>query len=761
MTYAKNVEPVLKSYCVSCHGGAKPKSGLALDKLVPDFAKHGDVWQSVVERLADGSMPPKGKLRPNAGEVAGLTRWVNDGLASFQAKKAAAEGRTRLRRLNRVEYSNTMRNLFGVELDLSSLLPEDGSSSGFDNVDEALDLSSVLLERYLDAADATLDEFFVKGARPITVKKHFEMTKLSNEKVQARTRFGPTTLVRDSDIVFQSNSFPPKTIDEARATITGKYRMRISAFAVRNQGRPMTFLVYGSLNKLGAKSWLANVCEVEEDRPTVVEFTSRFEARERLRIDPIELNRFGQARPDYKGPGLAVQWVEMEGPLIEAWPPRGLTRLLNGVDLAKGTVEDARTILRAFLPRAFRRPVAADEIEPFVKLVSAGLKKGYTFEAALRVGLKAVVCSPDFLYLSAPPGRLNDFDLASRLAYFLWNTNPDDTLLALAAKGKLGDRDVLRQQVERMLADPRAHEFTVNFTGQWLGLRNLNATIPDKKLYPEFDPLLEWSSVEETHGFFEEILKNDRSLLEFVDSRWSMLNRRLAEHYGIVGVMGQHLHKVELPPGSHRGGVMTQASVLRVTANGTSTSPVVRGVWVLDRILGTPPPPPPKEVPAVEPDIRGATTIREQLAKHRSIESCAVCHKRIDPPGYALENFDAIGGWRDHYRIPSTTGKDKIIVRVQGGKAQLGRGLKVDPADELPGGHKFADIDGMKRLFLKNPDQIARGLTEKLLVYSTGHKLEVADRATVAKIIAEIRPNNYGFRSLVHAVVQSPTFRSK
>jgi hypothetical protein len=375
--------------------------------------------------------------------------------------------------------------------------------------------------------------------------------------------------------------------------------------------------------------------------------------------------------------------------------------------------------------------------------------------------LKAVVCSPDFLYLSAPPGPLNDFDLATRLAYFLWNTTPDDTLLELAGKGKLGAKTELRAQVERMLADPKAHDFTVNFTGQWLNLRNLMATVPDKKLYPEFDQLLEWSMPLETHLFFEEILKHDRSLLEFVDARWSMLNRRLAEHYRIPGVTGQNFRKVELPPGSHRGGLLTQAAVLRVTANGTNTSPVVRGAWVLDRILGTPTPPPPKDVPAVEPDIRGATTIREQLAKHRSIDSCAVCHTRIDPPGNALESFDVIGGWREHYRVLGTLSKDKILVATQRGKVGLGRGPKVDSADELSGGRKFADIDGLKQLLSAEPDQIARCLTEKLLVYATGHKVEMADRAAVDKIVAEVRPQQYGFRSLIHAVVQSPTFRSK
>ena len=335
--------------------------------------------------------------------------------------------------------------------------------------------------------------------------------------------------------------------------------------------------------------------------------------------------------------------------------------------------------------------------------------------------------------MSAVPGKLDDFDLATRLSYFLWSSTPDDTLAELASRGELGKPDVLRQQVERMLDDPKAHALTENFTGQWLSLRNLKATIPDKKLYPDFDELLEYSMPRETYLFFEEILKDDRSVLEFVHSDWSMLNERLATLYGIPDVAGSAFRKVQLPAGCHRGGVLTQAAVLKVTANGTNTSPVVRGAWVLDHILGTPPPPPPKDVPAIEPDIRGAKTIREQLTKHRQIESCASCHTKIDPPGNALENFDVIGGWREFYRtIPGGGRKQVKITTAKGRSNGVGKGPNVDAADELPGGRKFADIDGFKQLLLDDPDQLARGLTEKLLVYATGHGLEFADREVVA-----------------------------
>jgi hypothetical protein len=315
-----------------------------------------------------------------------------------------------------------------------------------------------------------------------------------------------------------------------------------------------------------------------------------------------------------------------------------------------------------------------------------------------------------------------------------------------------------------MLTDERSHAFTENFTGQWLSLRKLKATVPDKTLYPDFDDLLALSMPQETHRFFEELLQIDGSILQFVDSDWTVLNERLAALYGIAGVTGNYFRRVSLPSSSHRGGVMTQAAVLKVTANGTNTSPVVRGAWVLDKILGTPSPPPPKDVPAIEPDVRGATTIREQLTKHRSIATCASCHARIDPPGNALENFDVIGGWRDKYRTDArTSGRNRLMVMTGRGRlAPVGQGKSVEAADKLPGGKPFANIDDLKKLILEDPDTFAHGLTAKLLVYATGHALELADQQTVDDIVANIRAeHDYGFRSLIHAIVQSSAFRNK
>lgn len=764
--FSSAVAPVLKAHCVSCHSGKKPKGELDLADITPDFAKNASTWKTVIDRLADGSMPPKEKPRPNADEQKVVIAWASKELAAFQAKKTAADGRARLRRLNRVEYVNTLRDLLGAEIDIETL-PEDGIASGFDNVDAALDLSSTLIERYLETADTALDAAFVWGSKPQLSKKHINLVPLAKTMTKTNKpmpRYGESTVIRENEVVFFSKAQASKNLLESKVSTTGLYRFRISANAV-HQEKGITVLVYAGNYGRGVQGLITRPLGAIDfgDKPTVVEFTERLEAGESITMHPHGMpNVYTKVGESYAGPGFAVQWVDVEGPLVDVWPPVATTRLLGDVDLAKGKLTDAEAIIRRFAPRAFRRPVADAELAPYMAVVKSRLDKGQSFESALRVGLKAILCSPDFLYMTAIPGKLNDHDLAARLSYCFWSTTPDDALVALATKNELGKPDVLREQVERMLKDLKARAFTENFTGQWLSLRNLKATIPDKKIYPDFDDLLEVSMPRETHLFFEEVLKGDRSVLEFIHSDWTMLNERLAEHYGIPDIHGDKFQKVQLPPGSHRGGVLTQAAVLKVTANGTNTSPVTRGAWVLDHILGTPPPPPPKDVPAIEPDIRGTKTIREQLAKHRSIESCAGCHAKIDPVGNALENFDVIGGWREFYRVAPGNGRPQVrITTKHGGVRGVGKGPNVQAADELPGGRKFTDVDEFKKLVLDNPDQFTHGLTEKLLVYGTGHGLEFADRESVDAIVAAIKSKNYGFRALIHEIVQSPTFRSK
>jgi hypothetical protein len=516
--------------------------------------------------------------------------------------------------------------------------------------------------------------------------------------------------------------------------------------------------------------------DVPPGEPTLIEFVEKLEPRNTVRfvvdglgVTPPTVEKVGAE--NYKGPGLAIQWVEIEGPLHDTWPPASHRRLFGDLEqeraptpedksrlevVSKQPLVDAERLLRDFLRRAFRRSVTEEDVKPFLARVKAKLEAGASFEQAMRVGYKAVLVSPHFLFLREQPGKLDDFALASRLSYFLWSSMPDDELLALAGEGKLQEPGTLRGQVERMLKDPKAAAFTQNFVGQWLDLRKIDDTAPDPALYPEYDDILKVAMVKEAFLFFGEVLKHDLSLTNFVASDFTMLNGRLAKHYGIPGVTGQEFKKVALPKDSHRGGVLTMAGVLKVTANGTTTSPVLRGSWVLDRILGTPPPKPTMDVEAVEPDIRGATTIRQQLAKHRERAACAGCHAKIDPPGFALESFDVIGGWRDYYR---SVGKGGPAV-VNGRTMRYKKGPDVDPADVLPDGSKFANTDEFKQLLLRDKGQLARALTEKLLTYATGAAPAKGDPGVEA-IVRKVRDKDYGLRTLVHEIVQSKVFQTK
>ncbi len=396
------------------------------------------------------------------------------------------------------------------------------------------------------------------------------------------------------------------------------------------------------------------------------------------------------------------------------------------------------------------------------------LDQGNTFEQAVRAGVAAVLCSPHFLLLNAPDAapiaagagneaedQVDDYTLASRLSYFLWSSLPDEELLALASRGALNDPATLHAQVERMIDDPKIERFVENFTGQWLDLREIEFTTPDGRLYPEYDELLLRSMLAETRGFFRHLLKEDLSVLNFVDSDFTVLNQRLAEHYGVPGVRGhEEFRVVPLPEDSVRGGVLTQASVLKVTANGASTSPVLRGVWVLDRLLGRPAPPPPAGVPAVEPDIRGAVTIREQLDRHRADPACNRCHVRIDPPGFALEEFDVIGGRRSAYRAVVGTGK-KVP------KTNYYEGRPVESDGAFADGRSFAGFEEFRERLLERPDRIVRTVAQKLLVYGCGRPAGYGERASVDAVVEAAGAHNRGLRSMIHAVVKSELFHRR
>ena len=564
------------------------------------------------------------------------------------------------------------------------------------------------MDRYLDAADKALGVAIANRPQPPASTAKYDCRlehgiKNSTERV---FRFPENEL-----ITFSSSHWNAVVLWQFYPSDRGRYRIRIPARGVQSAGKPVTFRIDAGSMLMGEKNHLAGYYDAPADKPGTIELVDRFEPTNTIRILPYGLataQTVDKIGADvYDGPGLGLGQIEVEGPLYDAWPPESHRRIFGELKQASAPsgnqadrlevvsdqpAADAERIVRAFVRRAFRRPVPEERIEPILALVRAKLGEGRSFEQAVRVGLMATLAAPEFLFLDEQPGPLDDYALASRLSYFLWSTMPDDELGTLAEAGRLGDAEVLAGQVERMLGDARSAALVDNFVGQWLGLRDIDFTLPSQILYPEFDDLLRVSMQREVELFFAELLKQDLSVANFVASDFSLLNGRLAQHYGIPGVDGWEFRKVQLPAGSHRGGVLTMAGVLKVTANGTNTSPVTRGAWVLDRILGTPPPKPPENVAALEPDIRGATTIREQLAKHRQIATCASCHTHIDPPGFALESFDVIGGWREHYRV---TGNGREVT-LGGRRMPYLEGLPVDPTGTLADGRAFKDIDELE-----------------------------------------------------------------
>lgn len=764
----------LAKHCLECHSGAKPRADVGLDKLTSDLSNRAnrELWFAAMAQLKTGTMPPEKKPRPDANGVAALQGWLDKRLEGAEAERRAKQGRATARRLNRVEYENTVRDLLGIDVELRDLLPPDATANGFDTSGDAHHVSQFLMESYLEAADKALAFAIANNPKPPVVKKRYSLKDERIVKVSTESVY----LKREDELVmFSSSAWNSIVVGQFYPPDRGKYRIRISAQAIQSDGKPVAFRVDAGPMLMGTKNHLVSYFDAPANGPKVFEFVDHFEARNHIRISPYGLaaaqtvHKIGADK--YTGVGLAVQWVEVEGPLHETWPPECHTRIFGALPQVSAPVfnnrarvevtsknpgADAAQVLRNFAQRAFRRTVTEEEIKPYLAIVQKRLAEKYSFEAAVRVALKGMLVSPEFLFLHEKPGQLDDFALAARLSYFLWSSMPDEPLLKLAAAGKLAQLGVLREQVERMLNSPKARQFAENFCGQWLGLRDIDFTAPDHRLYPEFDEALKVAMLAESHLFFDELLKSDLGVTNVIASDFTFVNSRLARHYGLPDVHGMEMRRVPLPANSHRGGILTMASVLKVSANGTTTSPVVRGAWLLDRLLGKPPAPPPAGVPAVEPDIRGATTIRDQLAKHRNTPTCNTCHAKIDPPGFALENYDVIGGWREAYR---SIGNGKPVF-IDGRRVPYSEGKKIDPSDEFDG-EKFANIDDLRRILLRDKEQLARALAEKLVTYATGAAPGTLDKPDIEAIVKQTRDKNHGVRTLVHAVVQSKLFQHK
>ncbi len=606
--------------------------------------------------------------------------------------------------------------------------------------------------------------------------------------------------------------------NQFKAPVSGRYKLRFNALSVWVGPGPSNKWFIPNLDQVsrGRRDEPVTITAETPPRllrhlgdfdvtpdPTVRELDVYLLAGEMIRPDAGRLFRSRPGAGRWQNPlaerdgqpGVVFRWMEVEGPLFESWPPRGHQLMFGdlprtnrarlaarggdaatnrfgeprfttpaGVEVisAKPLV-DAERLLRGFMREAYRRPVEAKaEVKRFLPVVRAALKNGLGFTDAMLAGYTAVLCSPEFIGLEEAPGPLDDHALAARLAFFLWNAPPDPALRSRADRHELRTPSVLRAETERLLNDPRARQFVDAFLDYWLDLRRMQATAPDAELYSDYylDDLLTESALAETQLYFAELLKQDYPARNLVASDFAMLNEKLAAHYGLPSVQGVSLRRTPLPANSVRGGLLTQASVLKVTANGTTTSPVLRGAWMMERILGEKPPPPPPSVPAIEPDIRGATTIRQQLDRHRNLESCASCHVKIDPPGFALENFDVMGGWRERYRAESG-GELAQGIAKSGQKFSFHWALPVDATGALPDGRTFRDIREFKRLLLADERAVARNLVRQLTVFATGAPVGFADRAHVEAILDRAAPREFGVRTLVHELVQSSLFRNK
>lgn len=799
-----SVREFLTTHCASCHDDGTATAGLSVGSLGDDFTDPR--WVRIHDRVTAGEMPPADADQPQAASRREFVVAVAGRLTGAFDARHAAEGRVVLRRMNRREYEHALHDLLGIAAPLGTLLPEDPLVHGFDTTSSGLEISATHLLRYQQAADVAL-----AAALPPYPSKSATVRWTGREYLQQRLpvhRKGidPFVRVAGDALVLHARLYGDNSMQAPLPKLPGRYRIRAALRPVGTQGQPMTVLIGKRVDRFQVEKLMHVVGyrDLPPDTTTVIEVETDlkysqgnqfvyFEGLSLPWFADFEKARGPQGKEaietDFAGPGLMIEWAELEGPLgaglgVERLlgdlplrprmpdgkepPPQWTTWQPGQGEFTKFPLEavaanpraDADLVIRSFLPLAFRRPVPEDLAVRFVGVAHAGLDAGLHFEEAVRAAYKAVLCSPHFLCFVEPPGRLDGYAVAARLARFLWSSVPDAPLLAAAAAGRLTESAGLRAEVERMLADPKANRFVREFTDQWLDLGRFLDMMPDE-IYVEADPMLLWSAPEETRAFFARLLAEDLPVAAVVDSDWTMLNERLARHYGILGVAGAELRPVNLKPEHRRGGVITQASFLKMSTNASYTSPVKRGAWVLERILGTPPHPPPPDVKAIEPDIRGATTIREQLALHKSVESCAACHRVIDPPGFALENYDVIGGWRERYGVKQGgPGIDQVgLESLPGRKVHVAKA--VEPGGEMPDGAAFRDLGEYKRLVLRDRDQIARGMVGKLVVYATGAPVDFTDRSAVEKILADTKASEHGLRSLVHAVIQSPMFLHK
>lgn len=776
------VKPFFDQHCTGCHGEKKQKGDLRVDTLGSDFdsPKIAGHWMEIMERINSGDMPPEDEKRPKAADVAKVADWITERLNEAEvARQSSAGERISFRRLSREEYTNTIRDLLGVTYDSldPTGLPEDPDWHGFQRIGSVLTLSPAHVEKYMSAAEAVLNEALALEKQPKRELVHWSPFDIRGWKGFQKDyeERGMADKVR-VDIVPNNGALDSRDLNLKAA---GEYVVRVKLSGLRPEGgrAPRLRLYDSSVSRLLFEQDI----EAPEDKPVTLEFRTHLPAgRHPIRIvnavagpNPEARRSRASGTPNvFTGLQSRVPWqmkftdddgkpivpfllldsIEWDGPIVESWPPPSHQRIFFGGEQATKDTAYAREIVSRFAERAWRRPVQIVEVERLMKVTEQAQKLGDNFETSVKAALLTVLCSKNFLYLeegnlTASTQKLTDWELASRLSYFLWSSMPDSQLLELARLGRLHELGTLRAEVRRMLKDAKASKFADSFPRQWLQLRKVGMFAPDSKIYPEYDEALEKSMISETTAFFREILEKDLSLREFLQSDWTMLNERLAEHYGIAGVKGETLQRVTLKPEDHRGGLLTQASILSMTSDGTRHRPVHRGVWVLESIIGRPPPPPPANVPAIEtpPPTAPKTSLRAKLEAHKQDANCAACHLKIDPLGLAFENYDAIGHWRTEEKQRDGAGANP----------------KVDPSGELNDGRKFSDADGLKQILLKDTDKFATACTEKLATYAMRRAPNFGDRGELKRITEQAKGNDYRLLELIEALVASELFQKR
>ena len=772
--YEKIVKPFFAAHCNKCHGEKKPKGDLRLDNLSVDFVspKIATHWTDIMDRMNAGAMPPAGSPRPNANEAAAVVEWIAAKFAETESLRLAKRDKVSFYRLSRDEYANTIRDLLGVNFDPKDPtgLAEDDEWRGFERIGSVLTLAPTHIEKFYSAAEIILAEAF-----PAKPPEKFEQIRPA-----LKMRNGPRDWARieeegKADKV-RVDLWPGHAVQHGRAGIgrlasPGDYVFRLKLSGVAPPGgRSPRLVVY-------AKELDRVLFEKEiltpEDQPIVVEFQAHLPAGQHtLSISnqvpgPSLLPRSGRdaqgqfffSTKDRRAPWqlkltdalgqplwpfLIVDWFEIRGPLAAGGPTYAQKEYLpQGKD-------DRRAVLTRFVERAYRRPARVQEVDRLMKLIDSEIASGDKQEAAFKTAMLAVLCSKDFLYLvegnaEKNAAELNDWELANRLSYFLWSRMPDADLMKAASENNL--RDQLNAQAKRMLADGRANRFAESFPWQWLQLRNVGKFQPDKLLFPTYDAHLEKSMLGETKAFFHEVLAKNLSLREFLDSDWTMLNGRLADHYGIPGIAGDDFRRVKLDPAHHRGGLLTQAAILSLTSDGQRHRPVHRGKWVLETVFAKSPPPPPPNVEPIEPtpSNQPKATVRMKLAAHMKNPSCAACHSKFDPLGLAFDNFDAIGRWRT----------EEVVSDGQGANP------KVDASGQFEDGRKFSDVAEFKKLLVADLDAFGAAFVEKLAIYALRRPMTIDDRPHLAKIAAQAKTAEYRLVDTIESLVMSELFRRR